>query len=113
MMYEGRYCFDPCLPVPRGTYLGWGRGNLPWMGEYLLWMGVPTLDRDTYLGMGVPTLERVGTNPRQWGTYLGQGVPTPTQEPTLYWGTYHGQGSYLPWMGGTYLGGGSFPGGSP
>ena len=67
-----------------GTYLGWGR-------EYLLWMGqgegVPTLDggRSTYLGLGegVPTLDgRRGSTYLLWwnldggrGTYLGQVTP--------------------------------------
>ena len=37
----------PTLDGGAGTYLGWGRGYLPWMGE-----GVPTLD-----GEGVPTLD--------------------------------------------------------
>ena len=63
----GRYCFH-----------SWGRlstlaRGVPTLGDgYLPWMGVPTLDRDTYLGWG--------HLPWTGGTYPGQGVPSLIQD---------------------------------
>ena len=45
----------PTLDEEGGTYLGWGRGYLPWMGK-----GVPTLDRlcrGRYASCGFPQEE--------------------------------------------------------
>ena len=61
-------------------------GYLPWMREYLPWLGVPTLDvaGGTYLTRGMYPSQGVQT--------LGQGYLSWLGVPTLARG-------YLPWMG--------------
>ena len=65
----------PALNGGGGTYIGWGRGSLPWIGER-----VTTLDGGggTYLRWGRGTYLRWGRGFPPWmgGTYLGWGVPT-------------------------------------
>ena len=110
--FLGRGEVVPTLARGGGTYLGQGRGYLPWPGG-----GVPTLARGrgtylgrrggTYLGQGegVPTLAR-GRGiylDQGGGTYLGQreGVPTFARGGGTHLGR-EGRG-YLPWPGGGYL----------
>ena len=126
---DGRLCFHRCVSVQllaegRGTYLGWGRGYLPWMEEgvptldkgrgYLPWMGkgalpwtgggVPNLDLGegvpTLNGGGVPNLDGEGVPTLNGGGHLpcmGEGVPTLNGER----GTYLGLGEgYLTWTWG-------------
>ena len=96
MFILGNVCLSP-----RGggcTYLGWG--------GYLLWAGVPTLDRGYLLGwgylswtVGVPSLDG-GVPTMDGGNYLGWGYLPWTGVPTLDRGTYPGWGTQLlGWMG--------------